>query len=198
MTKSLKSTLLEVMKEKGIKIPQLAKETSIPKERIYKWFSEGSNPKAEDSLILSTWIEKRQMEKVPRENMLFEPPSTYRKKEIPVFEGGPGTLPDFFWKGIPRLDDCDFAVRAKGVAMSSLIREGSIVIGKQLHDIYNIVMGEIYIIETKEQDFIRYVNQHENKDYFLLQPYNAKAGNTEIRKDKVLKIFEYRACFQFA
>lgn len=48
--------LVETMKERNVKVPQLAKATGIPKDRIYKWFQEGNNPKAEDERKISAWI----------------------------------------------------------------------------------------------------------------------------------------------
>lgn len=62
----LVNNLLEVMKLRKVKVPQLSNETGIPKDRIYKWFSEGNSPKAEDEKIIEDWIK---MEKVPHETM---------------------------------------------------------------------------------------------------------------------------------
>lgn len=56
MSKELKNILLDIMKRKGIKIPKLSKEIGIPKDRIYKWYQEGTNPKPEDALTLEKWI----------------------------------------------------------------------------------------------------------------------------------------------
>lgn len=47
MTKNLKTILLETMKERGIKIPKLAAITGIKKDRIYKWYQQGTHPKVE-------------------------------------------------------------------------------------------------------------------------------------------------------
>ncbi|MDB5200527.1 MAG: putative transcriptional regulator [Chitinophagaceae bacterium] len=130
---------------------------------------------------------------------------------IPVFESAPLTMGDVtqyrdekqlepdFWITIPQLKDCDYATRAKGASMAPMIRSGSLVIGKQLFDKSVIVYGEIYIVHTKNGlETIKYINAHpEKEDHLMLEPYNPKAGKTPIRKDEILKIFEYRACFQF-
>lgn len=56
MNKDLKAILLGVMKSKGINIPKFSKETGIPKDRVYKWYQQGTNPKPEDALLVEKWI----------------------------------------------------------------------------------------------------------------------------------------------
>jgi len=54
------------MKRRNVKTPKLAKTLSIPKDRIYKWFQEGTNPKEEDAVKIRKWL-SGELEKVPRE-----------------------------------------------------------------------------------------------------------------------------------
>src|SRR5690349_2565920 len=56
MAKDIKERLSEAMQQRGIKIPKLSEITGIPKDRIYKWFQQGSYPKAEDATVLEKWI----------------------------------------------------------------------------------------------------------------------------------------------
>lgn len=56
MKKSIVYQLGEEMKKRSIKTPKLAETLGIPKERIYKWFQEGTNPKEEDALKIRSWL----------------------------------------------------------------------------------------------------------------------------------------------
>jgi transcriptional regulator with XRE-family HTH domain len=56
MAKSLKDRLKEEMKKRGIKVPALSEQTEIPKDRIYAWYRDDSNPKAEDQSRLEEWL----------------------------------------------------------------------------------------------------------------------------------------------
>jgi predicted transcriptional regulator len=56
MQKDLKNKLLDVMKSRGVKIPAFSKQTGIPKDRIYKWFQQGTHPKAEDYMLIEKWL----------------------------------------------------------------------------------------------------------------------------------------------
>lgn len=58
MKKSLTDRIKEEMKVRGIKIPALADQTGIPKDRIYAWYRDKSTPKAEDQEVLEKWIVK--------------------------------------------------------------------------------------------------------------------------------------------
>ena len=75
MDKSLKEKVSEEMKRRGVKVPRLSKETGIPKDRIYKWYQQGSNPKPEDSITLEKWIIDSQMKR--QQNMLNEDEGEY-------------------------------------------------------------------------------------------------------------------------
>jgi transcriptional regulator with XRE-family HTH domain len=56
MDKPLKVKLKEELKKRGLKIPALADQTGIPKDRIYAWYRDDTNPKAEDAVLLEEWI----------------------------------------------------------------------------------------------------------------------------------------------
>jgi predicted DNA-binding transcriptional regulator AlpA len=66
---TLKDRLIEAMKKRSVRFPALAKQTGIPKDRMYKWFNENTNPKLEDAVILEKWI-SGEVEKVPRETQV--------------------------------------------------------------------------------------------------------------------------------
>lgn len=48
--------LLSTITERGLKIPAAAIQLGIPKERIYKWKEEGTEPKAEDQKKINEWL----------------------------------------------------------------------------------------------------------------------------------------------
>ncbi len=50
--------LLDAIELRQMKIPAAAKEMGIPKDRIYKWIQEGTNPKAGDEKKIIDWLEK--------------------------------------------------------------------------------------------------------------------------------------------
>jgi transcriptional regulator with XRE-family HTH domain len=58
-SKPLKDRLQETMKARGVKIPKLARETKIPKDRIYAWYRDNTSPKADDQVILEQWITQK-------------------------------------------------------------------------------------------------------------------------------------------
>ena len=94
---SVKERVKETMQQRNVKVPQLAKETGIPQSRIYKWFSEGNEPKTTDATTLENWIKgKEEVEKIPMEKIGTEL-ELYKKYtallEEKVGEGGTGKVP---------------------------------------------------------------------------------------------------------
>lgn len=104
---------------------------------------------------------------------------------------------------IARRMGCDYATIAKGDGMAALITSGSIVFGRELFNIPGVPKGKIYILKTKEQEFIRYVHNHPtDKESFLLKSYNKKhpynKEKTPYPIKSIIRIFEYRLCVKFA
>lgn len=56
MEKTFRDELKEVMKSKGVNVPELAAQTGIPKGRIYGWDNDDTQPKAADQLKLRKWM----------------------------------------------------------------------------------------------------------------------------------------------
>ena len=56
MIKFSKEGLESELKRRGWKIPALAELTGIPKDRIYAWYRDDTNPKAGDQVILEAWL----------------------------------------------------------------------------------------------------------------------------------------------
>jgi hypothetical protein len=55
-SKSLKIRLKEAMEIRGVKVPALSKHTGIPKDRIYAWYRDDTDPKSRDAEILEQWL----------------------------------------------------------------------------------------------------------------------------------------------
>lgn len=56
MAKDIKEELKAAMEQRGIKTPELAELLDIPKDRIYAWYRDKSNPKGEDREKIQKWI----------------------------------------------------------------------------------------------------------------------------------------------
>lgn len=52
----LVARLFNDLKASKISVPQFAKETGIPKDRVYKWKQQGTAPKADDEQMIIDWI----------------------------------------------------------------------------------------------------------------------------------------------
>lgn len=206
--------LFETLKKEGVSVPVFSIETGIPKDRVYKWKQQGTNPKSDDEKIILNWLHK-----VPHETIASEPKASYLKTRqdiknsvrqgIPIYEAAPVTLtstpsirderadgPDF-WVTIPNLRDCNYGTRCKGDSMHPLIRTNALVIGREITDMKVIIFGEIYIILTKGGiETVKYIHPHDSeKDIILLVPYNNKAKVTPVHKSDILKLYEAKAVF---
>jgi predicted transcriptional regulator len=63
MTNDIKNKLLETMKVRGVNIPSFSKQTGIPKDRIYKWYQQGTNIKPQDIMTVEKWINEGEQPK---------------------------------------------------------------------------------------------------------------------------------------
>ncbi|BFO64085.1 helix-turn-helix transcriptional regulator [Chryseobacterium sp. KCF3-3] len=85
---------------------------------------------------------------------LYDLPATAGVSQ--VFAENPQSIPiDHIT--IPNLPKCDGALHVRGDSMYPLLKSGDIVAYKVIHNIYNIIWGEMYLI---------YVS-HEGDDYFF-------------------------------
>lgn len=68
------------MEARHIKIPTLAEQLAIPKDRIYKWYQQGTKPKASDAMKVWDWINGE------ISNIVEEPQADYKTKYIELLE----------------------------------------------------------------------------------------------------------------
>jgi transcriptional regulator with XRE-family HTH domain len=90
MEQPVKERLKITMRERGVKIPVLAQQTGIPKGRIYGWYRDNSNPKAEDLQVLEGWLNKetsiKSKENVPRATFQNEKANNEELNNIPLHD----------------------------------------------------------------------------------------------------------------
>lgn len=106
-------------------------------------------------------------------------------------------VPDYVLQ-IPQFRDCNYGTRASGDSMYPEIRNGDLVICKELDRNSRIIFGDIYIVHTKDNiETIKYIKAHENLDWVTLVPHNKAAGvGTPIPKNEIIKLFKVRAVFK--
>lgn len=135
------------------------------------------------------------------------------KKGIKVYESAPvmasfktvyhdeHAVPDYVLN-IPQFRDCNYGTRASGDSMYPEIRNGDLVVCKELPIDARILFGDIYIIHTADgQETIKYINQFENdrkaEEWILAVPHNKAAGmGTPIPRNEIVKLFKVRAIFK--
>lgn len=54
-----------MLEEFSISVPEMAEETGIPKDRVYKWKQQGTTPKADDERKVIEWMKLKKMDKNP-------------------------------------------------------------------------------------------------------------------------------------
>jgi phage repressor protein C with HTH and peptisase S24 domain len=106
-------------------------------------------------------------------------------------------VPDYVLQ-IPQFRDCNYGTRASGDSMYPEIRNGDLVICKELDRSSRIIFGDIYIVHTKHDiETIKYIKEHENPNWVMLVPHNKAAGEgTPIPKKEIIKLFKVRAVFK--
>lgn len=135
------------------------------------------------------------------------------KRGIMVYESAPvqagfntvyhdeHAVPDYVLN-IPQFRDCNYGTRASGDSMYPEIRNGDLVVCKELPLNARIMFGDIYIVHTKDgQETIKYINQFENdkkaEEWILAVPHNKAAGTgTPIPRNEIIKLFKVRAIFK--
>lgn len=135
------------------------------------------------------------------------------KKGIMVYESAPvqagiktvyhdeHQVPDYVLN-IPQFRDCNYGTRASGDSMYPEIRNGDLIVCKELPLDARIIFGDIYVVHTKDGiETIKYVQQFVDSDkndpWVLLVPHNKAAGmGTPIPRKEIIKLFKVRAIFK--
>jgi phage repressor protein C with HTH and peptisase S24 domain len=135
------------------------------------------------------------------------------KKGIMVYESAPvqagirtvyhdeHAVPDYVLN-IPQFKDCNYGTRASGDSMYPEIRNGDLIVCKELPLDARIIFGDIYVVHTKDGiETIKYIQQFvdgpEEDPWVLLVPHNKAAGmGTPIPRKEIVKLFKVRAIFK--
>jgi hypothetical protein len=110
-------------------------------------------------------------------------------------------VPDYVLN-IPQFRDCNYGTRASGDSMYPEIRNGDLIVCKELAVDARIIYGDIYVIHTKDGiETIKYVQQFtdgsDGDPWVLLVPHNKGAGmGTPIPRKEIIKLFKVRAVFK--
>lgn len=110
-------------------------------------------------------------------------------------------VPDYVLN-IPQFRDCNYGTRASGDSMYPEIRNGDLIICKELPVDARIIFGDVYVIHTMDGiETIKYVHQFTDgtadDPWVLLVPHNKSAGmGTPIPRKEIIKLFKVRAIFK--
>jgi plasmid maintenance system antidote protein VapI len=110
-------------------------------------------------------------------------------------------VPDYVLN-IPQFRDCNYGTRASGDSMYPEVRNGDLIVCKELPIDARIIYGDMYVIHTKDGiETIKYVQQFtdgtEGDPWVLLVPHNKAAGmGTPIPRKEIIKLFKVRAIFK--
>lgn len=160
--------LFKTFDSAGVSVPIFSRQTGIPKDRVYKWRQEGTNPKADDEKIILAWISE--VEKVPHETLhaVHErdfAPDYSRKKTIPFYDApasagltetdmSPIHAPSGTIDVGDLLHDSQAAIRIYGNSMLPNYPPGCVIgLVKCTKDF--IEPGEVYVIETRDRRLLK-------------------------------------------
>ncbi len=97
---------------------------------------------------------------------LYDLPATAGVTE--VFAENPQSIP-MEYITIPNLPKCDGALHIRGDSMYPLLKSGDIVAYKVIHDIYNVIWGEMYLISVShngdEYFFCKFLKKSSKEGY---------------------------------
>lgn len=168
-----------------------------------KKFEDFFGKKIFDLTAKESYIQKRQ--RIKEEGEL--------KNGIQVYESAPTyatvktvyhdehAVPDYVLN-IPQFRDCNYGTRASGDSMYPEVRNGDLIICKELPVDARIIFGDMYVVHTKDGiETIKYVNQfvdgNSDEQWVLLVPHNKAAGmGTPIPRKEIIKLFKVRAIFK--
>lgn len=161
ITKDIKIRLKEKMAERGIKVPELSRITDIPKDRIYAWYRDNTQPKQEDREKLEKWINEEKNESSFLEERRLNK-LTKSKNRVPLYDAEaaasdvmltemtPIHAPDGTIDVGDLLHDSQAAIRIYGNSMLPGYPPGC-VLGLVKASSSFIEPGEVYVIETRDR-----------------------------------------------
>lgn len=102
---------------------------------------------------------------------------------------------------IPNLPKCDGALYIRGDSMYPLLKSGDIVAYKTIHDKYNIIWGEMYLIHIlhngDEYFFCKFLKRSSREGYAELISHNQHHQSTEFPFESIKALAMVKASIRF-
>ena len=119
---------------------------------------------------------------------------------VEVFTDNPQSIPiDHIT--IPNLPKCDGALHIRGDSMYPLLKSGDIVAYKVIHNMYNIIWGEMYLIyvshEGDDYFFCKFLKKSSNKGYAEFISHNQHHQTVEFPLESIKALAIVKASIRF-
>jgi len=102
---------------------------------------------------------------------------------------------------IPNLPKCDGALHIRGDSMYPLLKSGDIVAYKVIHNMYNIIWGEMYLIyvslEGDEYFFCKFLKKSSNEGYAEFISHNQHHQTVEFPLESIKALAIVKASIRF-
>ena len=117
-----------------------------------------------------------------------------------VFTDNPQSIPiDHIT--IPNLPKCDGALHIRGDSMYPLLKSGDIVAYKVIHNMYNIIWGEMYLIyvshEGDDYFFCKFLKRSSNEGYAEFISHNQHHQSVEFPLESIKALAIVKASIRF-
>ena len=124
-------------------------------------------------------------------------------QSVPLYsiEGTAGLIPLFEQQqqfepinyiNIPNLPKCDGAIYVVGDSMYPLLKSGDIILYKQLNDVRDVFLGDMYLlsidIDGEEYITVKYVQKSEHEGYIRLVSQNQHHADKEVEINRIRAI----------
>lgn len=97
---------------------------------------------------------------------------------------------------IPFIHGVDLAMPVYGDSMYPKIKNGDVVLLKEVHDKSVIMFGEIYLVITEDYRTLKYVRKGEAKEEVLLVSENDRYDPVSMPLNNILHLFLYKGKFE--
>jgi len=205
--------LKKLREQKGITQKQLSDETGIPQSTISRIESTGEEIKKVD---VDSVLKKYFFKENNGSFSLKDPGVTYRRKTIittppiPIYdiEFDSGVLKKLIEQddkhfpigqlSIPQVSGCDVIIRARGNNMADKINDGDLVGIKQIDKNEWFPMDEIYFIETKQAQVMKYIRKSDIDGKLKISSHNKAYSDDEIPFEAIVDLWSVKTVLPFS
>lgn len=135
MSKDIITVLQSTMEARKIKVPKLASLLDIPKDRIYKWFQEGTKPKEADSVKLWEWINGGISDSMVNEPEMMYRTRTDHEKYVALLESTNRTLEKAIQLSLNAVLENQLLMKARMNATAEDVQDLLVDNGRKLNDV---------------------------------------------------------------